>query len=304
MAVGLLCSAWIVTVAITLVCMWLIINGSWMWCALFVACIVCLNTIQHRNLPVFFRRFFLDGVAEAVGGVTIVKSEKCLDGPSAGNQRTLYAIQPHGLTATGVGFALSDAERRTGTRVALAVAPFLRWTNPVMRFIMGCIGVDLISSSSEAIRSVMRTHKQSVGIVVGGFDEMLQTKSDTDTVYLSRRKGFLKLAVRKGYSVTPVYCFGECALYSNALSLPSKLSAWLARWKIPAIWPVGRSRLDYMPKRLDKGLVVVFGPTIKFEKSNHPGREYIDRIHTEYSKAVVELYEKYNPYPHRPLEIL
>jgi 2-acylglycerol O-acyltransferase 2 len=169
---------------------------------------------------------------------------------------------------------------------------------------MAGIGIDLISSNQDEITSVMKVGRP-VAIVVGGFDEMLNTKPDRDTIYLRNRKGFIKLAIKHGYSVTPVYCFGECQLYHNGLSLPSWLSKICMKWKIPAVFPIGRSFFDFsMPSASSQGLLVVFGPSVKFEKCKKPTKVAIEKAHAEYVSAVSSLYNKYNPYPDRQLEII
>jgi len=298
LAIRILSASWLLTVGTIAVGCTMIFHGEWNIFMLYVASIAILG---YLRLPCFkaIRQFMLDGIAIGVGGVTIIQTSK-----SVNSQQTLYGIHPHGLTSTGTGFALSEIESQTGVRVSLAVAPLLRWTNPIMRFVMASVGVDLISSDRSELVSVM-DKRMPVGIVVGGFDEMLNTKPDRDTIFLKNRKGFIKLALRKGYSVTPVYCFGECILYQNALKLPSWVTRICVRYKVPAVVPIGKSFFDFaMPNVPSKGMLIVIGPTLKLPRIEKPTRGEIDIAHTKYMQTVSELYRQYNPYPDRPLEII
>lgn len=249
----------------------------------------------------FIGKFLVEGAKHAVGGCEIVHS---ITAPRSRESHTprLYAIHPHGLTSTCAGLALSHCNDQ-GDRVSLAVAPFLQWCNPAMKILMNCVGVDLISCSSEHIRSTMKARK-SVGIVIGGFDEMLRNRDDADIVYLQNRKGFMKYAIQHGYDIIPVYCFGESMLYSNVLSLPERIRDFLADWKIPMLLPRGRAWWNAMPRSLHKGVRIVFGDPIRLPKETNPSKDLIDKVHNMYIDVITNLYSRYNPYPDRPLVIM
>jgi 2-acylglycerol O-acyltransferase 2 len=288
-AILILSASWLITGGVLLSGLGLCLGMKWAHAIALVAITWLACRVKHPGSK-SVQRFMLDGIAQAVGGVTIIQP---VNGSHDFNQ-TLFSIHPHGLTSTGTGFALRHVARRTGKRVSLAVAPL----------VMASIGVDLISSSRDEITSVLSDHKP-VAIVVGGFEEMLKTKVDRDTICCKNRKGFIKLAIKHGYSLTPVYCFGECQLYRNGISLPKFVSELCIRWKIPAVFPIGKSVADFvMPCAPSKGLVIVFGQPLKFDKCDNPDRERINNAHTQYMTAVSSLYKKYNPYPNRKLEIM
>ena len=48
-----------------------------------------------------------------------------------------------------------------------------------------------------------------LALIPGGFEEATITSDRADRVYLKDRKGFAKYALQNGYSVVPVYAFGE-----------------------------------------------------------------------------------------------
>ncbi|CAM9488198.1 unnamed protein product, partial [Heterosigma akashiwo] len=50
---------------------------------------------------------------------------------------------------------------------------------------------------------------ESFGIIPGGFEEATISKLGAQRVYLKKRKGFVKYALKYGYALVPVYTFGE-----------------------------------------------------------------------------------------------
>ena len=54
--------------------------------------------------------------------------------------------------------------------------------------------------------------KGSVVIYVGGIAELFKSSRKEERLYLSRRKGFIKLALREGVDVIPVYLFGNTSV--------------------------------------------------------------------------------------------
>ncbi len=172
-----------------------------------------------------------------------------------------------------------------------------------MRLLMALMGIDLISSNKKCVRNHMR-QGLPLGIVVGGFEEMLQTEQDRDIIYLKNRRGFLKEAILNGYRIVPVYCFGETQIYRNRVCLGRKIRDWCAEWKIPAAVPVGNGNFSFMPRRLPGGTLIAFGAPLRFDPNVIHNKEDFERVHGEYSEALKTLYYKYNPFKGRKLEIV
>lgn len=298
--------AWALTGVFAALAVWLVFQAEWTWLAIYLMTLHVFSTVSIPHVPMAVR-FFVGGASEAAGGCQIVyqnpKADRSRESVSK-NRPSLFAIHPHGLTSTCAGIALSAvAQARGEERVSLAVAPFLQWFNPVMRILLGLVGVDLISSSAHYVKRALKRDR-CVGIVVGGFDEMLRNRDDADVVYLKHRKGFIKYAMQHGYSITPVYCFGESMLYSNVLRLPRRILDIFARWKVPVVMPIGGSLWNAMPNKLPQGARIAFGDPLATEKNPHPSHAAVEKMHAKYLSAITELYSRYNPYPARPLVLM
>lgn len=65
----------------------------------------------------------------------------------------------------------------------------------------------------------------------GGFEEATLTTRTENRVYLKRRKGFIKYALKYGTTIYPVFVFGENQLFYTFDKLLS-LRLWLNKYKM------------------------------------------------------------------------
>jgi hypothetical protein len=296
LAAHLLWICWLYPAVMLSVVVWLVGNHQWSWICVIVACTLVVNRLESPTIRPF-REWFSSSIGSACGGVKVVGISK-----AAAQKPVMYGIHPHGILACGVGFASISIGLRN-ERVALIVAPFLRWVNPLFRVFTGACGYEVLSSTPREMTRIMAKNNTSVAIVVGGFDEMLMDSTDEDLLFLRNRKGFVKMAITHGYDLVPVYVFGETQLYRNILRLPNCLVKFCMRWMIPLLFPVGKWWYPLIPDRLEKGLKIVFGGTMNIEKNPNPTRELITSVHDEYIKKVEAMYKQHNPYPNRKLKI-
>ena len=69
----------------------------------------------------------------------------------------------------------------------------------------------------------------SIYLVTGGSAESIETEKGKDKVYLKRRLGFIRLAMKFGVPIVPCYAFGQNDVYDTAYT-----PFWCARGhKIP-----------------------------------------------------------------------
>ena len=103
--------------------------------------------------------------------------------------------------------------------VPTAVASSLLIT-PILKNVMGIFG--LIPASSSSLKKHFQAPltetgndsiaSRSVVIYVGGIAELFKSSRKEERLYLSQRKGFIKLALRENVDVIPVYLFGNTSV--------------------------------------------------------------------------------------------
>lgn len=139
-------------------------------------------------------------------------------------------------------------------------------------------------------------------IVVGGASEALNHDKEAIEIILKSRKGFIKLALRFGRPLVPVFNFGEHFLYNQAPNPKGSLLRKFQNWFKDTISfspPIfyGRGIFQYnfglVPYR--KPLNIVVGKPIPVPKIENPTNEEVEAMHAKYVEALVQLYDDYNP---------
>lgn len=163
----------------------------------------------------------------------------------------LFGCFPHGILPSGTFGSFVSAyggfeeyfpqhKRYTVTLSEQFILPFCR------ELILGLGG---IASSVKSIEYVLgKSNGGNVLVLsIGGAKESYNCRPGTHKIVLKNRKGFVKLALRNGTSLVPVFSFGETELYDQ-LDGPRlrKFQEALRRWIVIApIIPIGRGFFQY-----------------------------------------------------------
>ena len=128
------------------------------------------------------------------------------------DRKFILASQPHGVLSYCGMSAAAMADPYLG-RIHTAAASVLLST-PILKNIMGIFGL------VDASRKSLQKHFQKPGIdgcivlYVGGIAELFKSSLEEERLFLSERKGFIKLALREGVDVVPAYLFGNTTVLS------------------------------------------------------------------------------------------
>jgi hypothetical protein len=241
------------------------------------------------------RRFLFRGLHKWFPHVDIVYEEE------PARARSIFCVQPHGVLAVGTTMLVDDLTYRKlhdgSTRdVAIVMSPFLRWCNPLWKLLTDITGVQIHGAGRRDFRRLLASGR-ACALLPGGFHEATIACVGKERVYIKDRKGFVKYALRAGYSLTPVYVFGESDMYYNPQG------GWDARFylnemalQLPAVLPFGYVLAPLAPRRVP--IRIVCGPAIPLPKIEEPTQEDVNLYHDQYMNAVSELYyrhaERYN----------
>eukprot|EP00634_Sargassococcus_sp_CCMP2135_P004135 CAMPEP_0198648674 /NCGR_PEP_ID=MMETSP1467-20131203/3678_1 /TAXON_ID=1462469 /ORGANISM="unid. sp., Strain CCMP2135" /LENGTH=352 /DNA_ID=CAMNT_0044384409 /DNA_START=30 /DNA_END=1088 /DNA_ORIENTATION=+ len=216
----------------------------------------------------------------------------------------IFACHPHGVfpfSATCALVSCAGAEGDDGHVTAYAykdrltedmptaVATVLRFV-PLLKDIVGLFHI--IDASAPVLTERLQT-KGSVSLYVGGMLELFLASPTKEVVFLKKRKGFIKLALRTGADVVPVYLFGNTtclsALTSGPLAFLSRklgvsLTLFWGRWGLPLPRP---TKLTYA-RGLPLGLPHLPQPTDA--DVDHWHAVYCDKL-----QALFDNYKRFNP---------
>ena len=160
---------------------------------------------------------------------------------------------------------------------------------PIVREISlwtGCIN----ASRKTAEKALDRG--RSLIVLPGGEAEQIMTTYGEEKVYLSKRKGFIKLAMRKKVSVVPMYVFG-CSDYFYTSTMMYSLRYKLMK-NLGVCIPLCAGLFGSTVCPLAKKTTIVFGEPLEFEmKGADPTDEELDAAHALFTKELIALFDKH-----------
>ena len=153
------------------------------------------------------------------------------------------------------------------------------------------------SASKDSMISYMRKG-ESLALPPGGFEEATLTSTNHDRVFIKKRTGFVRLCLREGIAIRPVYVFGERSCYWNIQgAFKSRLA--LNRYGIPAILAWGNLLVPWLPKRHVE-MYIAIGKPLKLPKIEKPTKEEVSAWHDKYIKALTQLFEEHKAAAYGP----
>ena len=218
----------------------------------------------------------------------------------------IFAAFPHGAIPMGASVLGPQLTRwpQISQRVRFGVHSALFWF-PLLRDFYLAFGSVLASRST--LLHQLRDLRNSIVILPGGVEEqLLLCPPGVEQIVLSKRKGFVKLALETGSNLVPVYFFGERQAYKlndgPALAV-SRLLKKLFGLGIPL--PHGRYH-TLQPYAVP--ITIVIGkPIVVVKAVPSPEEEAVDALHAEFVKQLHALYDEHKEaagYGHVKLEIL
>jgi hypothetical protein len=193
-----------------------------------------LPIVVDRLLSPMLEYFQYDEIIE---NSPIHIQESIVDG-----KQYIFACQPHGIIPyCSIAWSIRQA-RNQRKIVPTAVASLVLYT-PLLKHVMGMFGC----VTAATMRKQLQTKEvPCVRLYVGSTTEIFYCDDETETLHLTKRKKFIKIALQMGVDVIPVYMFGNTAVYSP-LKHPVliKLSDW---FQFPCTWVFGRYYLP-IPKK-------------------------------------------------------
>jgi len=233
----------------------------------------------------------------------------------------MLCYHPHG--ALSVGFAWNGAHTSKTdvykvTWLVVDILPKL----PIMGYVVNWFG-NMRGVSPPVMRRFLESGR-NVGLIPGGFEEATIMKRGVERVYLRRRKGFVKYALRYGYNLHPACerarktirerardqshapqrckhpastcrrslradTFGESDTY---LTFHWFVKARLAlnRFKLPAIAVFGDPLFPLFP-RPDTRINTFVGDALVLPHLPEPTDAQVDEWHTRYIEALQALFD-------------
>ncbi|XP_044756826.1 2-acylglycerol O-acyltransferase 1-like isoform X2 [Coccinella septempunctata] len=227
---------------------------------------------------------------------------KGFEGDLDASRNYLFCYFPHGLLSHGATMAFGSehagVDKCFPNHAIYGHTLSFTFSLPFIRELV--FGIGGLPSSRECIDYIVG--KSGGGniscLVVGGAEESFYCEAGVHKIVLKKRKGFIKIALRNGCPLVPVYGFGENEIFGQY-----KFKGGTFMWKFQRFFKrvtgcafiivKGRGVFQYsfgiLPHR--RPITVVVGEPIDVEKTENPTQEQIDNLHQLFEKKLVELFE-------------
>eukprot|EP00040_Diaphanoeca_grandis_P003125 m.23878 g.23878 ORF g.23878 m.23878 type:complete len:355 (+) comp14386_c1_seq1:263-1327(+) len=222
-------------------------------------------------------------------------------------QTYVVGIHPHSVLPIGAITAVVDESVQDswknlfpGVKLRILAATFVFYI-PLYREMM--LGAGVCDAARYSAKRILKLG-YSIALVPGGATEALYSREDKDIVYITKRRGFVKLALEAGASLLPVYSFNECNVWSIA-GLDSPMADRFKK-KFQKIFGISLPLVTGVLKRTQ--VAVVVGSPIKCPQTDEPSPKMVEEYLIKYTQALESLYNdnraKYNVMEKPPLSII
>jgi 1-acyl-sn-glycerol-3-phosphate acyltransferase len=263
---------------------------------------------QEGRWQVFSKHFFLFQQMREYMSLSIHRPlpKRLVQAETSTNAQFIIAVFPHGTAAdyrVAMDGMLDQVFPNVYHKIRTLGASVLLMIPLVREIFVWTSGID----ASRAVAEKALDKGYSLVVLPGGEAEQIRTVYQKERVYLKNRKGFLKLAMRKGVPVVPVYVFGASDYYqtSNALLGPR---LWLVKNMGVCIpFAVGLWGSVFCPRPVRTTIVVGEPLTFAFQNPKNPSIEELDDAHKLFCTSLVDLFDQHKGplgYRDRTLELL
>ncbi|XP_072428879.1 2-acylglycerol O-acyltransferase 1-like [Chiloscyllium punctatum] len=216
----------------------------------------------------------------------------------------LFGYHPHGVLVAGAfGNFGSEAtgfqKLFPGLTSYLCILPV--WFKlPFYRDYIMCAGlVSCVKSSVSHVLSRKGGGNVAV-IVIGGAEESLVARPGALTLKILNRKGFIKLAIKHGAHLVPIFSFGENELFNQVnnpkgslLRRMQEILKKTAGFTLPLFHARGVFQYTFGLLPYRKPIYTIVGKPIIVQQNHTPSTEEIEALHKKYTDALNQLFEEH-----------
>ncbi|WVQ73628.1 hypothetical protein IAR50_003208 [Cryptococcus sp. DSM 104548] len=217
----------------------------------------------------------------------------------------LFGYHPHGIIGMGA-FATFATEGTHFSEYFPGLKPHLltlesNFKIPFYREMLLIHGCGSVSKKSCA-NVLSQGPGSSIAIVIGGAAESLSAHPGTADLTLKKRFGFVKMAIREGADLVPVFSFGENDIYAQ-LSVANEKGSMVYKlqkkfqkafgFTLPLFYGRGLFNYNYGLMPFRHPIVSVVGKPIHVKRDSHPSDEMVQALQREYIAELTRIWEKY-----------
>ncbi|KIR40270.1 2-acylglycerol O-acyltransferase 2 [Cryptococcus deuterogattii 99/473] len=215
----------------------------------------------------------------------------------------LFGYHPHGIIGMGA-FATFATEGTNFSEYFPGIKPHLltlgsNFKIPFYRELLMIHGCGSVSKRSCA-NVLSQGPGSAIAIVIGGAAESLSAHPGTADLTLKKRFGFVKMAIREGADLVPVFSFGENDIYAQLANAKGSMVYKLQKkfqkvfgFTLPLFYGRGLFNYNYGLMPFRHPIVSVVGKPIHVERDPHPSDEKVQELQGKYIAELTRIWDKY-----------
>ncbi|KFM70166.1 2-acylglycerol O-acyltransferase 2-A, partial [Stegodyphus mimosarum] len=209
------------------------------------------------------------------------------------NKNYILGYHPHGIMCYGA-FSCFATEATNFSEVFPGITPRILTLEGQFWFPFHrehILSTGACAATKESIEwNLTREGKgNALILVVGGASEALDAHPGRASLVLKRRKGFVRLAIKHGASLVPVFGFGENDLFdqldnppgSSLRKIQDRLKTYLG-FSLPIVHGRGIFQYNFGMLPYRKPINVIIGKPIDVERNPKPTEEEVSKLHQRY----------------------
>ncbi|XP_053555021.1 diacylglycerol O-acyltransferase 2 isoform X2 [Bombina bombina] len=217
----------------------------------------------------------------------------------------IIGSHPHGILCIGA-FCNFVTESTGFSQKFPGIRPYLatlagNFRLPVLREYMMSGGLCPVNKRAISYVLSQRSRGNAVIIVVGGAAESLSCHPGVISVLLSRRRGFIRLALEHGADLVPSFSFGENDLYqqvqfSEGSFLRSVQCKFQKLFGFAPCFFYGRGLTSSQSKGFipySRPITTILGEPITVPRIQDPSPKTVDQYHQIYTHALLKLFHEH-----------
>jgi Diacylglycerol acyltransferase len=214
---------------------------------------------------------------------------RALQRPHMQQTPLIFCVVPHGVAPIGIA-AYPLWSRLWNDKLCHWTAAPSVLNIPLVGYSMKKLGY--IPASQAPILKTLMEQEENVGIILDGIDGMFACCAQQEIAAIRQRKGIVKIALKAGVPLVPVYGFGHTSLWTilvDPWGILQYLSKVLGISLVPFFgrfgWFLGP------PRRI--AVAVCLGEPVICPRMDNPTQDEIEKYHEQLLLAYQELFEKH-----------
>jgi 1-acyl-sn-glycerol-3-phosphate acyltransferase len=212
---------------------------------------------------------------------------EALHRPRMQDKAMIFCVVPHGVAPIGIT-AYPLWSKLWNDRLCRWTAAPIVLKLPLVGYFVRKVGY--IPAKAASIVEALTKREENVGIILDGIAGMFHQSAKEERAYLKKRKGIVKIALKAGAPIVPVYGFGHTSMWTVVVD-PFGICEAISNVTGAAVTPFFGRFGWFLGPPVRASVTVCLGEPVHCPKIDDPTQQQIDEYHAKLLAAYRDLFE-------------